>query len=89
MGILAAGDEADPEELRRMGEFQQRLDELGWRQDRTVRIIRRWDVTDRVAKELVALKPDAIFAEGTPSVAALQRETRTPFLSYLETSAIR
>src|SRR5438552_1665081 len=33
--------------------------------------------TRTFAKELVALQPDVILAQGTPGTAALQRETRT------------
>ena len=35
------------------------------------------DRTRTFAKELVALQPDVILAQGTPGTAALQRETRT------------
>jgi hypothetical protein len=34
-------------------------------------------LSHRIAKELVALRPDVILAHGTPATAALQRETRT------------
>jgi hypothetical protein len=39
-----------------------------------------------VAKELVALQPDVIFADSTPIVAALQRESRTIPIVFVSVS---
>ena len=55
---------------------------MGWVEGRNLRLDLRWTAGDlaRVqpaAQELVALKPDLLFAGNTPSVAALLRETRT------------
>ena len=57
------------------------LQDLGWVEGRNIQIDVRWPAGDldrirTIAKELVGLKPDLIFAANTPSVAALQRETR-------------
>ena len=59
----------------------QALRDLGWIDCRNVRMDFRWaggDVNRMqvLAKELVALQPEVIFAIPTPAVAALQRETR-------------
>ena len=61
--------------------FWQELEKLGWSDGRTVHIERRYapagaDV-QALAKELVATKPDVIFAQSRPVTATLQRETRT------------
>ena len=62
--------------------FAQGLEQLGWTEGRNVRIDTRWGENDvdrdrRYAAELVALAPDFILANGTLSVAALQKATRT------------
>jgi putative ABC transport system substrate-binding protein len=55
---------------------------LGWRDGDNLHIDWRWGDGDparfgRDAAELVALKPDLLFAQGSPSVAALRKHTRT------------
>jgi putative tryptophan/tyrosine transport system substrate-binding protein len=61
--------------------FTQTLADLGWIDGRNVRMALRW-ATDinrirAFAQELVGLQPDIIVASSTPIVAALQQETRT------------
>ena len=62
--------------------FTQGLQNLGWTEGGNVQIDARWagddaDRTRRYAAELVALEPDVILASPSPSVAELQRITRT------------
>ena len=62
--------------------FQQALQQLGWIDGHNVQVDVRWGENDvdrdrKYAAELLALAPDVILASGTPSVAALQRVTRT------------
>ena len=62
--------------------FRKRLGELGWSEGRSIRIDERWAAGDLnrlhgYAAELVSLKPDVIFSEGTPVVASLKQVTRT------------
>ena len=82
IGVLLSLEESDPEGKAQLSGFTQGLAELGWIEGRNLRMeIRRGggDV-DRIrtfAKDLVALQPDVIVAQGTPVTAALQRETRT------------
>ena len=62
--------------------FTQGLQNLGWTEGGNVQIEARWagddaDRTRRYAAELVALEPDVILASPSPSVAELQRITRT------------
>jgi putative tryptophan/tyrosine transport system substrate-binding protein len=82
VGVLMSVEENDPEGKTQLSQFTQGLAESGWTDGRNLRMEIRWgggDVnrTRTFAKELVALKPDVILAQGTPGTAALQRETRT------------
>jgi putative ABC transport system substrate-binding protein len=69
----------DPEMRRRLAVFRQELEKLGWTDGRNAHIDVRYafpiSLGPGLAKELVALQPDVILAQGTPLVAALQRET--------------
>jgi putative tryptophan/tyrosine transport system substrate-binding protein len=60
--------------------FRQALEKLGWSQDRNVRIdilvAANAEQFQPLAKELVALRPEVIFAQTTPVIAALQHESR-------------
>ena len=64
----------------RLSPFVKRWERLGWSQDRNVRIDVRFAANAEqfqpLAKELVELRPDVIFAQTTPVIAALQRESR-------------
>ena len=60
----------------------QALASLGWTDGGSVRVDLRWAGVDTnriraLAHELVGLKPDIILAASTPATAALQRETQT------------
>jgi putative tryptophan/tyrosine transport system substrate-binding protein len=81
IGVLMGGDENDPVWKPRLSAFTQALADLGWTDGRTVRIdLRSGDDASRiraVARELVNLRPDIIFANSTAATAALQRETTT------------
>jgi putative ABC transport system substrate-binding protein len=82
IGVLMNVAADDPEGQARLAAFQQVLQQLGWSDGRNVRIDTRFGANDvdrdrRYAAELVALAPDVILAAGTPSVAALQKVTRS------------
>lgn len=59
--------------------FKQELERLGWSEGHNVRIDYRYAPAgarvQALAKELVALRPEVIFAQSRPITAALQRET--------------
>ena len=81
IGVLM-GVADDAETKAWLATFRKRLDELGWQVGRKLQIDERWTAGDpernRIfAGELVAMKPDAIFAFSSVAVAALQRESRT------------
>src|SRR5262245_64229678 len=82
IGVLTGHSEDDPDAKARLAGFRRGLETLGWADGRNVRIDYRYAAgsADRhqvLAKELVALRPDVIFAHGAPSSAALQRESST------------
>jgi putative ABC transport system substrate-binding protein len=62
--------------------FTQKLREAGWTEERNVTIDHRWSLTDAdrlrtYATELVALAPNVLVGDSTPSTAALLGQTRT------------
>ena len=82
VGVLTNRVADNPEGQAAVAAFRQALQQLGWSDGRNIRIDMRWGVNDvdrdrRDAAELVALAPDVILASGTPSVAALQRASRS------------
>jgi putative ABC transport system substrate-binding protein len=82
IGVLAGLAEDDPEIKARLGGFRQGLERLGWEDGRNVRIDYRYAPSgtrqeQALAKELVALQSDAIVGQGPAVAAALQRESRT------------
>jgi putative ABC transport system substrate-binding protein len=82
IGVLTPGDETDPLVKPRVLEFTQALAGLGWTNGRNVRIDLRWHGGDDnripvLARELVGLQPDIIVTTGSPTTVAVQRETRT------------
>jgi putative ABC transport system substrate-binding protein len=81
IGLLMGLAEDDQETKARLVGFRQGLEKRGWSEGHNVRIDYRFapaGAQERVlAKELVALQPDAIFANGTSIVTALQRESST------------
>src|SRR6516164_3302788 len=82
IGVLTLGDENDPLAKPRVSAFTQALADLGWTDGRNVRMELRWYGDDanrsrELAKELVGLQPDIIVTGTTAATVAVQRETRT------------
>jgi putative tryptophan/tyrosine transport system substrate-binding protein len=83
IGVLIGGaDENDPLWKPRLSAFTQALAGFGWTDGDNVRIDLRWGGADinrirALAQELVGLQPDIIVTFATPTTAAVQRETRT------------
>jgi putative ABC transport system substrate-binding protein len=82
IGVLMPYDENDPFLKAYVSAFTQAVAALGWTEGRNVRMELRWGGGDinrlrALAQELVGLKPDIILTQATPPTAALQRETRT------------
>src|SRR5262245_38327134 len=81
VGVLVPFAESDRQGQARVTAFRQGMSQFGWAEGRNIQFDYRWSggEADRArgyAAELVALAPAAIVANGTPLVAALQRETR-------------
>jgi ABC-type uncharacterized transport system substrate-binding protein len=83
IGVLMPYAENDLEGQAFVEAFNGELQTLGWTQGRNIRIDYRWatpgDATSRqqFAKELVALQPDLILTQSTPTTNALMQQTRT------------
>ena len=64
-----------------MKAFQQELEKRGWKEGHNIhidyRVAQAGAQVQTLAKELVALQPDVIFAMSRPATAALQKETHT------------
>ena len=62
--------------------FREGLQKLGWVEGRNIRIDTRWagpdvELIQRFAKELIALQPDLIVSQSTPTTAVLKQQTST------------
>ena len=83
IGVLMGFPESDSEAQAYIAAFRDGLQKLGWTEGRNVRIDTRWatpadaDSMQRFAKELVALQPDLILSNTTPTTAALLQHTRS------------
>jgi len=75
IGMLTTSN--DPE----MKAFEQELEKRGWSEGRNIHIENRYAPAgaqaQTLAKELVAMQPEVIFAMSRPATAALQKETST------------
>ena len=82
IGVLLGYASSNPAAQSRVAAFRDALAKLGWTEGHNLRIELRWaegnaDRIGTLAKELVDLRPDAIFGSTTPVVDALARATRT------------
>src|SRR5262245_1941598 len=75
--------ESDPEFQAYIAAFLEGLRKLGWTEDRNIQIHSRWGALDdaesrqQAAKELVALQPDLILTQNTPTTALMLQQTHT------------
>ena len=82
IGILTTYAERHPVAKSNLGVFRETRQKLGWVEGRNISIEARWVTGDteslkRSAEELVALRPDLIFSNNTPTTSALLQLTRT------------
>src|SRR5262249_8931633 len=82
IGWLDNALEGSPSAIGRATVVRQELEKRGWIVGRTLQLDHRLGVTSaetaqRVAAELLSLKPDAILCSGSPGVKALQQATST------------
>ena len=88
IGLLMASPESDDP---RIATFRRELEGYGWSEGRNLRIDVRFgagkrDQYQRLAKELIALQPEAIVGQSSPIVATLQQETRTIPIVFVNVS---
>jgi putative ABC transport system substrate-binding protein len=83
IAVLMPYAEGDREGQAFVAAFREGLQKLGWAESRNIGIDYRWatpgdtESIQRFAMELVALQPDLILTQSTPTTAALLRQTRT------------
>ena len=82
IGVLMGFAESDPTAQSWLAAFRNALAQLGWSEGNNLRIEVRWGAADpdrirTLAKELVDLRPDAIFDQTTPVTDAFARVTQT------------
>jgi len=92
LGVLVALSEDDPENQTRLKALRDGLRRLGWIDGRNIRIdVRQGGGTDLAqmraqAAELVAMKPDVLFAAPTSGFIAMQDATRTLPIIFAQVS---
>jgi putative ABC transport system substrate-binding protein len=83
IGVLMGFPESDSQAQAYIAAFRDGLQKLGWAEGRNIRIDTRWathadaNSMQGFAKELVALDPDLILSNTTPTTTALLQQTRT------------
>src|SRR5262249_8770216 len=87
--VLGGATENDPEAPLMSEVFRQTLNQLGWKEGVSVRIDTRWGAGDldrmrAYAKELIETAPDVAVADSTPAALALQRESRTTPIIFIQ-----
>ena len=80
LGVLMARKIDDAEGQKQFAALRRGLSELGWLEGQNIQIEARWTVGDpakalKFARELVGLRPDALVANGTPSLVAIREAT--------------
>jgi putative ABC transport system substrate-binding protein len=91
IGVLMSGAESDPEMQAGLAAFRQGLERLGWFERRNLQIDYRFAGANAgryqpLARELVSLQPEMIFARSTPIAVALKRETSTIPIVFVNVS---
>jgi putative ABC transport system substrate-binding protein len=91
ISALIAFAKDDPETEERLASFRQGLAKRGWVEGRNIHMDYRFaagrgEQSPVLAKELVAMQPDVILAHTPGSTVALQRETRTIPIVFVNVS---
>ena len=91
IGVLMSVAADDPRWKALLAGLRDGLARLGWIEGSTIHIDYRFaggdpDQFSVLAKELVALHPEVIFAQSTPVTAALKRETHAIAIVFVEVS---
>ena len=91
IGLLMSVTADDPRAKAHLAGLCDGLSRLGWIEGTTIHCDYRYaggnpDQFSVLAKELIALHPEVIFAQATPVTAAFQRETHTIPIVFVEVS---
>jgi putative tryptophan/tyrosine transport system substrate-binding protein len=91
IGALIPLNENDPLMRSQVSAFAQALADLGWTDGRNLRMDVRWGGSDinrirALARELVGVRPDIILTNTTPPTVAVQQETRTIPIVFVNVS---
>jgi putative ABC transport system substrate-binding protein len=91
IGVLMNNNENDPVTTANFSALAPALADLGWTDGRNVRMDIRFGGADinrirALAQELVGLQPDIVLATGTQPTAALQQQTRTIPIVFVNVS---
>jgi putative ABC transport system substrate-binding protein len=91
IGLLRVSSADDARGKEHLAGLRDGLGRLGWVEGSTIHCDYRYaggnvDQFAVLAKELIALHPEVIFAQSTPVTAAFQRETRTIPIVFVEVS---
>ncbi len=91
ISLLVHGLQTDSEWQRWVAVFRQELAKFGWSEDHNIQIESRFSGNDlsrlpQLARELVALGPEVIFVNTTPATRALQQETHTIPIVFVQVS---
>src|SRR5215471_7086525 len=91
IGVLVHGSQTGAVWQQRLAAFRDGLERLGWQEGRNIHIVtlfsdNNYDRLPQVAQELVALSPEVIFANTTPATKALQKETLTTPIIFVQVS---
>jgi putative tryptophan/tyrosine transport system substrate-binding protein len=82
VGVLMSYPESDMEYQRYVAAFREGMQKLGWTEGRNIEVDVRWgalnaELRQQFAKALIALQPDLILTQNTPTTSAILQHTRT------------
>jgi putative ABC transport system substrate-binding protein len=93
VGVLLRYGDDDPETKAVLAGFRQGLEKRGWREGGNLHIDYRLGIAldqaavmAKAAKELIDLQPDVVFCQGPSLVAALEHESRTTPIVFVQIS---
>jgi hypothetical protein len=95
VGVLMGSAEDDPEYKIRVAAFRQGIERLGWSEGHNLHIDVRYapafsaEQAQGLAREIIVLQPDVIFAQGTPMVAAIWHAGNGAFTTLLGPGVLR
>jgi putative ABC transport system substrate-binding protein len=89
IAVLVGFAETDPEAPSHFAALRQSLERLGWKEGVNLRIDVRFGAGDMqkmkvAAKELLDMAPDVVIADSTPASLAVQRETQTKPIIFVQ-----